>query len=96
MWGPDGRELYYRGLGREMTVVTYETDPTFRPGNPEVLFPAPYLFVAATRARPFDLAPDGRFLMIRAAGQPGADAPPPQITVVLNWFEELKARVPVN
>ena len=95
VWGPDGRELFYRGLNRGMTVVTYETDPTFRAGNPEVLFPAPYLSVGPTRARPFDLAPDGRFLMIRTAWQTAADAPPLQISVVLNWFEELTERVPV-
>ena len=30
-----------------------------------------------------------------ASGDAG-EALPPQINVVLNWFEELKARVPVN
>ncbi len=45
----------------------------------------------------YDLSPDGqRFLMLKNVGQIGTeDATPSQITVVLNWFEELKARVPV-
>ena len=37
----------------------------------------------------YDVAGDGRFLMIRAPSAAG-------ITVVLNWFAELKAQVPVN
>jgi hypothetical protein len=30
-----------------------------------------------------------------ATGDAGGDAAPPHINIVLNWFEELKARVPV-
>jgi hypothetical protein len=30
------------------------------------------------------------------AANPGNSAPPQQINVVLNWFEELKQRVPVK
>ena len=39
-----------------------------------------------------------RFLMIQDPGVVGAgeEAARPQIDVVLNWFEELKARVPVE
>ena len=40
--------------------------------------------------RPFDLLPDGRFVGVGVA-DPGPGGP--QIHVVLNWFEELKARV---
>ena len=46
-----------------------------------------------------DITLDGkRFLAVVAAGQnaaAGASATP-QIQVVLNWFEELKARVPTK
>ena len=42
------------------------------------------------------ISPDGqRFLMIKPA-ESDSDAPLPQINVVLNWFEELKQRVPTN
>jgi serine/threonine protein kinase/Tol biopolymer transport system component len=47
--------------------------------------------------RAADSLPDGRILGIALAGQttiPGA--PPEQIVVVLNWFDELRARVPVK
>ena len=41
----------------------------------------------------YDIGPGGdRFIMIRPSGEPGPDE---ELIVVLNWFEELKARVPV-
>ena len=43
----------------------------------------------------YDVAPDGqRFLMIQPTEQRAEAAT--QINVVLNWFEELKARVPTG
>jgi hypothetical protein len=56
-----------------------------------VLFEAPYAF---DRWNPsYDVGPDGRFLMIRPSAE---ELAPPVVHVVLNWFEELKRRVPVN
>ena len=47
-----------------------------------------------TAARTYDVPPDGRrFLMVKDL-EAGSDAPPPQIILVQNWFEELKKRVP--
>ncbi len=44
-----------------------------------------------TRPRSYDVTPDGeRFLMTRLAGEPSR----PRVVVVLNWFEELRAKVP--
>ena len=41
--------------------------------------------------RTYDVTPDGqRFLMTRLPGEQS----PPRIVVVLNWFEELEAKVP--
>jgi hypothetical protein len=43
----------------------------------------------------YDVSPDGqRFLMLKPSEQ--AQAAPTQINVVLNWFEELKQRVPAG
>jgi len=48
----------------------------------------------------WDIHPDGkRFLMIKppaAAGSESTSAGPRKINIVLNWFEELKDRVPVD
>jgi hypothetical protein len=42
---------------------------------------------------PHDVAPDGWFLMIKPSE---AEQTPPRLNVVLNWVEELKARVPTK
>ena len=44
VWGPDGRELFFRAIGSsDMMVVAVDTEPTFDHGNPEFLFAGPYL-----------------------------------------------------
>jgi len=50
---------------------------------------------------PWDIHPDGkRFLMIKppasTGAAPAAAGPRPKINIVVNWFEELKQRVPVK
>ena len=76
-------------------VVAVETEPTLSPGNPEVLFAAPYRPGGGGRNRPWDVAPDGRFLMIKA-GAPGQETQiAPHIVVVENWHQELTELVPV-
>ena len=79
-----------------MMAVPIATDPTLRAGAPEVLFEQQYYFERARRT--YDLAPDGqRFLMITPnASDSDADSSAPQIVLVQNWLDELRARVPVN
>jgi hypothetical protein len=93
VWARNGRELFYRNVTR-MMAVDITTDPAFRAGTPRMLFDGPQYRDAAGRAD-FDVSPDGqRFLMLKEAEQqPGALT---QLHVVLNWFEELKRRVPVT
>ncbi len=62
-------------------------------------FTKPALVGRQTGNRAFDVSADGkRLLMTVPALAPagGIDVSEWQITVVLNWFEELKARVPVR
>ncbi len=92
VWSRDGSELFFL-QGRQLMAATVHTDTAFVRDTPEILFSGDYFFGLA--GRNFDVAPDGRFLMIADTGQGTGDAAPAQINVVLNWFEELKARVPV-
>jgi hypothetical protein len=50
--------------------------------------------LAPTYERNYDVTPDGRFVGFVATGQGQAVVPTGQMHVVLNWFEELKAKVP--
>ena len=67
---------------------------SFTAGTPRKLFDGPYLPTSASF--PFyDVSPDGeRFLMLKPV-ESQATAPT-TINIVLNWFEELKARVPAR
>jgi hypothetical protein len=80
--------------------VDVETEPTFKHGKPEVLFRGTYISNGNPHNYVFwDISPDAkRFLMIKLPEEsaPPASAPQPKITIVLNWFEELKKRVPVD
>ena len=99
VWAPDGQELFFRSPGTgalDMMVAPVGTEPTFSPGNPEVLFAAPYRGPATNRARPWDVAPDGRFLMLRERDTSSPDEEPTQVVLVQNWFEELKRLVSLN
>jgi serine/threonine-protein kinase len=101
-WSPNGRELFYRSVDATMAVEV-ETEPTFKRGNPKILFRGAHWSAAIQKITltAWDIHPDGkRFLMIKppgsAAAAPTATVPRPKINIVVNWFEELKQRVPVK
>jgi Tol biopolymer transport system component len=86
-WSPDGKELYFRH-GADMAAVKVPA-PGAAAGwpAPEVLFTG--TFVRDTSGdQSYDVAPDGRFLMMRPAA-----AGPVQVQVVLGWLAEVRARL---
>jgi hypothetical protein len=81
--------------------VELSTAPNLKIGQPKVLFVGQYEFGArGPRANTnYDVTADGqRFLMVAADSPTHSNEPAfrPQINVVLNWFEELKQRVPLH
>jgi serine/threonine protein kinase len=46
--------------------------------------------------RSYDLAPDGRFFLIRSAREESGGPAPSNLIAVQNWTEELKRLVPTN
>ena len=74
-----------------MTRVPIQTAPTVSVGTPTTLFDTRYFTGGSGRS--YDVSPDGqRFLMIKASGTEQA----PTMVVVLNWLEELKAKLPAK
>jgi hypothetical protein len=77
-----------------MMSVPVQLTPTFKPDNPTKLFEGQQ-FASGQTGRIYDVSPDGqRFLMIKEMSQGGEKPPPPVLTVVVNWTEELKQRLP--
>ena len=70
------------------------TGTTLVAGRPQVLFE--FAIVVASGRRPYDIAPDGRFIIIRSGQADAGVGTAPQIVVVQNWFEELKRLVPTK
>ena len=80
-----------------MMEVTLQFEPEFSVSPPKSLFrdlgEQRIIDRRSHLGATWDIAPDGeRMLMIRVA----APAPTKQINVILNWFEELKQRVPTG
>ena len=86
VWSHDGLELFFRSDGWMMSV----TAPAF--DSPRALFQDDFDFEWLNRAANYDVAPDGRFLMIRRE----SSAEPIMIHIVVNWFEELERLVPTD
>jgi len=85
-WARDGHELFYRGP-TGMMGVALDSVRGVATGQPRLLFKTTG---PATR---YAVGRDGRFLMIENLPASATARP---ITVVLNWFEELKAKLPAK
>jgi len=80
VWQRNGRELLFRN-GTAVMAVSIATSTDFQYGTPVKLFDSRQPIV--------DVLPDGRLLM--AAGTP---LPPvTELTLIVNWFEELQRKV---
>jgi eukaryotic-like serine/threonine-protein kinase len=85
-WSPDSTELYYR-RGSDLMVLKV-------PAAGASSWPAPDVLFTGTFARDtfgdqsYDVAPDGRFLMMRPAA-----SGPIQVQVVLDWLADVRSRL---
>ena len=76
-----------------MFAVAVQPGTTLVAGRPHVLFE---LAIPAGGPRSYDIAPDGRFVIIRSAQAAAGGAAASTLIVVQNWTEELKRLVPTN
>jgi Tol biopolymer transport system component len=90
VWSRDGRELFYRS-GQQMTAVGVDTGPTFAAHGNELLFQWPYNPPRGGSVPNYDVSLDGQqFLMVQPTGAAGTA----ELTIVLDWFEDLTRLVP--
>lgn len=92
LWSRDGRELFYRS-GDRMLAVPVRRDPDLSFGTPQILFESRAFRDTDPEFRQYDVAPDGRFVMIE---KEPAGTSRPQLRLVLNWFSELSSRAPAR
>lgn len=96
LWARSGGELYYRTLPAadgtgSIIAVRVAVEPSFMVGRPRVLFQGAAA-AATPQTRNYDVLSDGQFVLVRAQDDPSRVT---SLNVVLNWFTELRRRVPV-
>jgi serine/threonine protein kinase len=98
VWGPKGNALFYvpSAASGLLAAVSVTTQPGVMFGPPASLPARVTGSVLSNQARAYDILPDGRFVgLVGATDTDASDAAfSGQMRVVLNWFEELKRRVP--
>jgi serine/threonine-protein kinase len=99
MWSRDQKALYYVPTVGQFVMRSITTTPSFAFGNP-VSVPRSFPVAPPVTPRTFDITDDGRVIGVitrDSASTSGQTATVPmaitQITVVINWFEELKTKV---
>jgi serine/threonine-protein kinase len=91
-WSRNGRELYFLENRDRMMMAAVNPGASLSVAPPVPLFTTRLIRMGQPPS--YDVAPDGRFLIVRGSeNQSNAAA---SIVVVVNWTEELKRRVPVN
>lgn len=85
-WARDGSAIYFLDLTTRMVEARVTTEPGFTVLGSRVLFDAREYVQMSLSRRNFDVAPDGRFLMVRRADGSRAGA----MVVVEHWTEELR------
>jgi Tol biopolymer transport system component/tRNA A-37 threonylcarbamoyl transferase component Bud32 len=93
-WSRDGKNLFFETLDNRIAVTGYSAKgETFLPGKP-VVWSDKQIF-APTNDENFDVSPDGRKIaaIMQLSGESGASV---HVTFLLNFFDELRRRVPVS
>ncbi|MEO7794116.1 MAG: hypothetical protein ABIV06_05025, partial [Thermoanaerobaculia bacterium] len=93
IWSTDGRELFFI-QGRSMMVAPVSTSGNFTSGVPRRLFEVPpEVIMTSDTTTNFDIAPDGRFLVIRQSSKEDMAR---HVVIALDWFETLRKAAPIS
>jgi dipeptidyl aminopeptidase/acylaminoacyl peptidase len=88
VWSRTGNELFYQEGTRLMAAEVSSTRPEIRFRTPRMLFDGGFIPYQSNTPRTYDVAADGRFLMVEQTASYFSQ----HLTVVLNWLEDLKQR----
>jgi len=91
-WSPDGKEIFFRQGDVFMAATVGTAGGALAVGDPRKLFEARAAIGRSTFQPGYSVAADGRFLVHLLDPK----AIPTQIDVVLDWFDELRAKVPTH
>ena len=91
-WSPDGKTLFFNPNPQGIGVVSITTAPAFAFGTATVESRR-FSMSPPERPRAYDIAPDGRFLARVPLEGRARSREITAMHVVLNWFDELRARV---
>src|SRR5690348_8211691 len=96
IWSRNGRELFFIGPDQHIMVTSYTvTGNSFTPGTPRV-WSEKRFGNPVTESR-YDLAPDGkRFAVILDTERAREEKAVTGVTVVVNFFDELRRRWPAR
>ncbi len=87
IWSRDGKELYYlAGDGKLTAVSVSRGNSEIAFGPPQPLFDLEPAGLNSFDPRPYDVAPDGRFLVVRTVSQ----EPPNPFVVDVHWTARVK------
>jgi len=92
LWAPTGKELVFSDSENRIISVPVTTQPTFAFGRPVPL--VNFSDRPASVYRNYDFAPDGSRLVL--VKDPSRSRGSTQFVVTLNWFDELRRRLPHN
>jgi len=90
LWHPNGRELFYIDTADHVLRVPLQPAASFAFGKPSLAFDFSDR-PAASPYRNYDIGPDGRFVVVKETQRGRTSL---QFIVRLNWFEDVKARLP--
>jgi serine/threonine-protein kinase len=95
VWSPNGHDLLYQSADRIMAVAYTTKGDGFAAEKPRVWLATPGGLNAGFD-RAWDLAPDGkRVAVVMPAETPGAPRQDHEVVLLLNFFDELRRRVPL-
>ena len=87
IWSRDGREIFYVGRdGRLFAVRVQPAGASLEVGTPQPLFALDPVPAGAFDPALYDVSADGRFLIVRSAGDSSADP----VVVDVDWTARLK------